>query len=84
LGNANENYSRPSSGTNNTHSEDVPQPILDSNLTDADREKIRADRAAAAEARLKKQALPKSKKKTSNDAPLRGPNSKPTMTWTAG
>jgi hypothetical protein len=79
---------RNSSGVNNTHTTDLPQPIVDSNLTDADREKLRADRAAAAEARLKKMALPKSKKKTttttSNDAPLRGPNSKPTMTWTAG
>jgi hypothetical protein len=85
LGTANENFARPSSGVSNAQSTELPQPILDSNLTDADREKIRADRAAAAEARLKKQALPKSKKKaTANDAPLRGPNSTPTMTWTAG
>jgi hypothetical protein len=86
LGTANDNNrSRPTSDENApTH--DLPKPIVDSNLTDVDREKIRADRAAAAEARLKKQALPKPKKKTTagSDAPLRGPGSRPAMTWTAG
>jgi len=64
---------------------DIPEPVLDQNMTDEERAKIRADRAAAAEARLKKHGggAPK-KKKVSSDAPLRGPNSKPTMTWTAG
>jgi len=65
--------------------ENIPEPVLDKNLTEEERAKIRADRAAAAEARLKKQGgAPPKKKKTSSDAPLRGPNSKPTMTWTAG
>lgn len=63
-----------------------PEPVLvDPSLTDADREKIRADRAAAAEARMKKQGLnPKQKKKPSNSGePLRGPNSEPLMRWNA-
>ena len=70
---------------NNKH--DIPKPIIDENLTDTDREKIRADRAAAAEARLKKQGLPIKPKKTppvDPNAPLRGPNSKSTMTWSLG
>lgn len=72
--------------TNNNNKHDMPQPIIDTNLTDADRERIRADRAAAAEARLKKQGLPKpiKKEKIDPNAPLRGPNSKPTMTWNVG
>lgn len=63
----------------------LQQPaVYDSNLTDEERAKIRADRAAAAEARLKKQGgLPKKPKKKS-DAPLTGPNSQPVMRWTAG
>jgi hypothetical protein len=67
----------------------LPKPIIDINLTAAERERIRADRAAAAEARLKKQGLStKATKKTTNisdkNATLRGPNSKPTMTWSVG
>ena len=63
-----------------------PEPVLvDPSLTEADREKIRADRAAAAEARMKKQGLnPKQKKKPSNSGEsLRGPNSEPLMRWNA-
>mmetsp|Transcript_19932 Transcript_19932/g.57757 ORF Transcript_19932/g.57757 Transcript_19932/m.57757 type:complete len:124 (-) Transcript_19932:622-993(-) len=66
--------------------DEVPEPAYDPNLDDEQRAKIRADRAAAAEARLKKQGGnpgKKKKKKATNDAPLRGPNSKPLMTWTA-
>lgn len=91
LGTANENATRQhnnNNSTDNNNSYDIPKPIIDENLTDADREKIRADRAAAAEARLKKQGLPiKPPKKTppvDPNAPLRGPNSKPTMTWSLG
>jgi hypothetical protein len=67
-----------------------PEPVLaeasyDPNLTDDKREKQRAERVAAVEARLKKQGtLPQKKKKASKDTPLVGPNSKPLMTWTAG
>ena len=63
--------------------DDLPPAAVDPNLTPEERAKIRADRAAAAEARLKKQGVtqPK-KKKTPSDAPLVGPNSKPTMQWT--
>jgi hypothetical protein len=63
-------------------------PVYDGKLTEEERAKIRADRAAAAEARLKKQggttASPSKKKAGSNSAPLKGPNSQPTMRWTAG
>jgi len=44
------------------------------------------ERAAAAEARLKKQAgtsAAKSNKKSIETEPLRGPNSQPLMRWTA-
>ena len=63
----------------------TPQPINDANLTEEERAKIRADRAAAAEARLQKQggAVGK-KKKPGNNTPLTGPNSQPAMRWTAG
>ncbi|KAL7578243.1 hypothetical protein ACA910_012663 [Epithemia clementina (nom. ined.)] len=65
----------------------APPAALDPNLTDDERAKIRADRAAAAEARLRKQGgtTTKTKKPTPNDkAPLTGPNSTPLMRWTAG
>lgn len=87
LGTADENATRIRTNENsNNNRHDMPQPIVDTNLTDADRERIRADRAAAAEARLKKQGLPKpvKKEKVDPNAPLRGPNSKPTMTWSLG
>ncbi|GKY95331.1 hypothetical protein MPSEU_000496000 [Mayamaea pseudoterrestris] len=64
-----------------------PAPIHkgDLNLTMEEQEQQRAERAAAAELRLKKQgAYPPKKKKPSKDTPLVGPNSKPLMTWTAG
>lgn len=64
--------------------DNVPEPIINQNLTEAEREKIRANRAAAAEARLKKQGMgPPKKKKVDSGAPLVGPNSEPTMRWTA-
>mmetsp|Transcript_25308 Transcript_25308/g.51619 ORF Transcript_25308/g.51619 Transcript_25308/m.51619 type:complete len:112 (-) Transcript_25308:139-474(-) len=68
--------------------EDVPKPMFDSNLGDDDRARIRAERAAAADARFKKQGgTTKQKKKKSSaskeNKPLVGPNSQPTMRWTA-
>jgi hypothetical protein len=61
--------------------DDTPEPVYDKNMTDEERAKIRADRAAAAEARLKlKAAKPKKKK---NSAPLTGPNTEPLMRWTS-
>jgi hypothetical protein len=91
LGTANENadrkYNSNNDDGNNNNKHDIPKPMIDETLTDADREKIRADRAAAAEARLKKQGLPIKPKKAppvDPNAPLRGPNSKPTMTWSLG
>jgi len=63
--------------------DDVPDPVYNPNLDDAERAKIRADRAAAAEARLKKNSGGKKPKKTTAP-PLTGPNSKPLMQWTAG
>mmetsp|Transcript_27951 Transcript_27951/g.41376 ORF Transcript_27951/g.41376 Transcript_27951/m.41376 type:complete len:129 (-) Transcript_27951:218-604(-) len=64
----------------------LPEPVHDANLDDAQRARIREDRAAAAEARLKKQGGGgKRKKKPNPDAqPLRGPNSANMMTWTVG
>lgn len=64
----------------------IPEPVYDKNLNDEEREKIRAERAAAAEARLKKMGGGATKRppNKSSDEPLRGPNSKPLMTWTAG
>jgi hypothetical protein len=61
--------------------DDTPQPVVDKNLTDDERAKIRADRAAAAEARLKKQGGPPMKKKPTSSTPLTGPNSQPLMRW---
>lgn len=65
-------------------SDEVPAPRIDPILTDEEREQQRKERIAAAEARMKKTGgLPK-KKKEYKDMPLKGPNTKPTMTWTAG
>lgn len=61
--------------------DDIPEPVVDKNLTDDERAKIRADRAAAAEARLKKQGGPPKKKKAPSTAPLTGPNAQPLMRW---
>jgi hypothetical protein len=62
--------------------DDVPPPALDPSLTEDERAQIRADRAAAAEARLKKMGgTTKKKKKVNPDAPLVGPNSQPAMRW---
>jgi hypothetical protein len=80
------NHNTPYNDTVVNKNDDVPAPIFDDNLTNDEREKIRAERAAAAEARLQKLGGGTSKrpKKPSNDEPLRGPNSKPLMTWTTG
>lgn len=66
--------------------EDLPSPAVDPALADDDRARIRAERAAAAEARLKKQGsgTTKKKKATTENKPLVGPNSQPAMRWTAG
>jgi hypothetical protein len=62
--------------------DEVPAPVMNPNLTNEEREKIRADRAAAAEARLKKQNPGKKKTTTTtSSAPLTGPNSQPLMRW---
>jgi hypothetical protein len=70
--------------TNTRKYEDNPKPIIDKNLTGEERVNIRAERAAAAEARAKKNQIGGKKKKSKIDpsAPLRGPNSKNTMNWT--
>ena len=59
----------------------TPAPVVDDNLTEEERAKIRADRAKAAEARLKQVTGKKKKKKTTDAAPLRGPNTEPLMRW---
>jgi hypothetical protein len=65
----------------NNDNDIVPSPRIDANLTEDERAKIRADRAAAAEARRGK--APKKPKESNVGGELRGPNSKPVMTWTA-
>ena len=61
----------------------MDQPVFDKNIGDAERAQRRAEREAAAKARMEKNAIPtKKKKKTTSSQPLRGPNSKNTMTWT--
>mmetsp|Transcript_2950 Transcript_2950/g.3958 ORF Transcript_2950/g.3958 Transcript_2950/m.3958 type:complete len:124 (-) Transcript_2950:1127-1498(-) len=91
LGTVDETHFQSSPTTaNNIDREDKPNitapapVVVDSNMTEEERAKVRADRAAAAEARLKKQGgVVKQKKKPSNNEPLRGPNSQPTMRWTS-
>jgi hypothetical protein len=70
--------------TNVSKYQDNPKPVVNKNLTDEEREAIRAERAKAAEVRAKKNQIGGKKKKTKIDpsAPLRGPNSKSTMNWT--
>lgn len=60
----------------------MPEPVHNPDLTDEERERQRANRLMAAEARIKSQQTKKPTKKSSE--PLKGPNSKPTMTWTVG
>ena len=51
-------------------------------MTDEEREKIRAERAAAAEKRAKATGgQQKKKKKVDRSESLRGPNSRNTMNW---
>lgn len=65
--------------------DETPATVIDENMTPKERNQIRAERAAAAEARIKAQGgNPKAKKKDTSGQPLRGPNTKNTMTWTAG
>ena len=61
---------------------DDPPKQLDPNLDDETREKMRADRAAAAEARVKKQQGGTTSKKKYENNDLRGPNSRNTLQWT--
>ena len=74
----------PASNTMDRQQDDIPDPVYNPNLNDEQRAKIRADRAAAAEARLKKQAGGNKPKKKTDAPPLVGPNSQPTMRWNAG
>ena len=64
------------------HEEISTKPIHDQSLGDEDRAKMRADRAAAAEARQKKQGGAAGKKKKATDSkPLTNPHSEPLMRW---
>lgn len=64
------------------------KPLYDTNLTDADRAKLRADRAAAAEARIQQQEgrmkKNKTRKRKSNAPPLVSPHSQRRMRWNLG
>ncbi len=63
--------------------EDNPKPIVNKNLTQQERDQIRAERAAAAEARAKKNKIGGGKKKKAYaSTDLKGPNTKNTMSWT--
>ena len=65
--------------------EKMPSPAVDPDLDEADRGRIRAERAAAAEKRLKAAGGDKKKKKKKKDSsPLRGPNSTNLMQWNVG
>lgn len=57
------------------------KPLRDANLTDEKRAQLRADRAAAAEARITKQQLGTKK---ANVAPLVSPHSSKRMRWSLG
>jgi hypothetical protein len=81
LGSAND---APRSYQNETVAAEIPQPTYDPNVSDADRDRIRAERAAAAEARLKAMGggdKKKKKAKKSDSSSLRGPNTEPLMRW---
>jgi len=92
LGSASENSQKNAPRPQQTvrRDEDIPRPIVNRNLTEEDKQRIREERAAAAEARAKKNQIgkgaTKKKKKntTSTASPLRGPNTQNTMTWTVG
>jgi hypothetical protein len=81
LGTADESRYKDVAPTAMKRGDDIPEPVLDKNLTDEDRAKIRADRAAAAEARVKKLGGNFNNKKATTSAPLTGPNSAPLMRW---
>ena len=71
-------------GTSNQQQQPViPDPVVDPNLSQTDRDRIRMERAQAAEKRLKAMGGDKKKKKkaTAKDNTLRGPNSEPLMRW---
>mmetsp|Transcript_5859 Transcript_5859/g.8592 ORF Transcript_5859/g.8592 Transcript_5859/m.8592 type:complete len:103 (+) Transcript_5859:146-454(+) len=87
LGSSNEPVSSRPVQTNSK--ENLPKPKYNPNINDSEREKIRAERAAAAEARANANQIGGKKKKkkvttSSSSEPLRGPNSRNTMNWTAG
>mmetsp|Transcript_10249 Transcript_10249/g.15002 ORF Transcript_10249/g.15002 Transcript_10249/m.15002 type:complete len:109 (-) Transcript_10249:145-471(-) len=84
----NKAHTKTSSGykgaTEKYHDSPPAEPTHNPNLTNEEREDIRAQRAAAAEARLKKNQIFKGdgkKKKVDPSEPLRGPNSKNLMNW---
>jgi hypothetical protein len=63
----------------------MPSPVVDPDLDETDRGRIRAERAAAAEKRFKAHGGDKTKKKKKRDSsPLRGPNSNNLMQWNVG
>mmetsp|Transcript_19729 Transcript_19729/g.40967 ORF Transcript_19729/g.40967 Transcript_19729/m.40967 type:complete len:124 (-) Transcript_19729:160-531(-) len=84
LGTSNVPSNAPSAsyGTSNQQQQPViPDPIVNPNLSQTDRDRIRMERAQAAEKRLKAMGGDKKKKKKVKDNTLRGPNSEPLMRW---
>merc|ERR1711957_1058099 len=76
LGSADENAEIPNvKQVSSKQHYEVHQPMNDPTLNDADRAKMRAERAEKAESRLKAHQFPKKKKRSGNTStPLRGPN----------
>lgn len=82
LGTADEYDQRRPQTENHRPTVDLPAPAVDPSITDSQRAQIRADRAKAAETRLKAQGGAQGKRKKESK-PLVGPNSQPAMRWTA-
>lgn len=73
-------------GTSARSGSEMPSPVVNSDLDNTDRDRIRAERVAAAEKRIKAAGgdVKKKKKKKRDSSPLRGPNSQNMMQWSVG
>ena len=85
LGSAND--PKPQSAAANTgspnHDVDLPAKRVDPSLTNSVRDRQREARLAAAEKRQKASGVSTKKKKTTQNQPLRGPNTEPLLRWNA-
>jgi len=85
LGSANDPppHSATASAGSPNHDVDLPAKRVDPSLTTSERERQRVARLAAAEKRQKASGVSTKKKKTTQNQPLRGPNTEPLMRWNA-